>query len=108
MPDNSPLKWLHRVFAIALDPLTALLRHRSLTVQLAKRDVLGRYKGASFGLFWSLLSPFLLLCTYTFAFGTVLGARWPQIGSGETHFSIILFVGLIVHGLFSECLNRAP
>jgi lipopolysaccharide transport system permease protein len=91
-----------------LAPLSAFLVHRSLTLGLAKRDVLGRYKGASFGLAWSLISPFLLLCVYTFAFGTVMRGRWPQIESGETNFAIILFVGLIVHGLFSECLVRAP
>lgn len=77
-------------------------------MELAKRDVLGRYKGASFGLLWSLISPFLLLCVYTFAFGTVMGGRWPQIETQQTHFSIILFAGLIVHGLFAECLTRAP
>lgn len=91
-----------------VSPLAAFTEYRSLTLELAKRDVMGRYRGASFGLLWALLSPFLLLCVYTFAFGTVMGSRWPQIQSGETHFSIILFAGLIVHGIFAECLNRAP
>jgi lipopolysaccharide transport system permease protein len=89
-------------------PFRAFLSHRSLTRELAKRDVLGRYRGASFGLSWSLISPFLLLCIYTFAFGTVMRGRWPQIDRGESSFSIILFAGLIVHGLFAECLVRAP
>lgn len=91
-----------------LGPLSALLFHRSLTFELAKREVLGRYRGASFGLLWSLLSPFLLLCIYTFAFGTVMGGRWPEIQSGDTHFAIILFAGLIVHGFFAECLGKSP
>ena len=34
------------------------------------------------------------------------------LGSGgeesRTDFAIILFVGMIVHGLFAECINRAP
>lgn len=91
-----------------LGPFSALLSHRSLTLELAKREVLGRYRGASFGLLWSLLSPFLMLCIYTFAFGTVMGGRWPEIQNGRTHFAIILFAGLIVHGFFAECLIRAP
>lgn len=102
-----PTKW-QKAIEFVVGPLQAFLRHRTLTMELTKRDVLGRYRGASFGLLWSLISPFLLLCVYTFAFGTVMGSRWPQIGNGQTHFSIILFAGLIVHGLFSECLNRAP
>ena len=89
-------------------PFSAFGRHRSLTWELARRDVLGRYRGASFGLLWSLISPFLLLCIYTFAFGTVMGGRWPEIESGRTHFSIVLFAGLIVHGFLAECLMRAP
>lgn len=89
-------------------PARALLEHRSLTLELAKRDVLGRYRGASFGLLWSLISPFLLLCVYTFSFGTVMGGRWPQIGAGQAHYSIILFAGMIVHGFLAECINRAP
>ncbi|GAB2587005.1 ABC transporter permease [Dyella jejuensis] len=69
---------------------------------------MGRYRGASFGLFWSLISPFLMLMVYSFAFGFVMKSRWPQAAQGHVHYSIILFVGLIVHGFFAECLNRSP
>lgn len=89
-------------------PFAALADHRSLTVELARRDILGRYRGASFGLLWSLISPFLMLMIYTFAFGTVMGGRWPQVEEGDTSFSIILFAALIVHGFFSECLVKSP
>ena len=89
-------------------PFAALLDHRSLTWELAKRDVLGRYRGASFGLMWSLISPFLMLLIFTFAFGTVMGSRWPEVESGGASFAIVLFAALIVHGFFAECLNKAP
>src|SRR3546814_6040784 len=64
--------------------LTPLDEHRSLVWELTKREVLGRYRGASFGLLWSLISPFLLLCIYTFAFGTDMRGRWPEIERGQT------------------------
>lgn len=89
-------------------PFSALFAYRSLTLELAKRDVLGRYRGASFGLLWSLISPFLMLMVYSVAFGFVMKSRWPQTDSGHAHYSIILFVGLIVHGFFAECLHRSP
>lgn len=89
-------------------PVASLTSHGSLTWELAKREVMVRYRGASFGLAWSLISPFLLLMIYTFAFGTVMGGRWPQALTGETSFSIILFAGLVVHGFFAECLIRSP
>lgn len=93
---------------LVLGPFDALTRHASLTWELAKRDVLGRYRGASFGLLWSLISPLMMLLIYTFAFGTVMGSRWPEVESGGASFSIVLFAALIVHGFFAECLTRSP
>lgn len=89
-------------------PFSAFGRHWSLTRELTKRDVLGRYRGASFGLLWSVLSPFLMLIVYSIAFGSVFKSRWPQQVDGGPDYTLILFVGLIVHGFFTECLTRAP
>ena len=84
-------------------------RNRELILQLTRRDVLSRYRGSVMGLSWSFLNPLIMLAVYTFVFSVVFKARW---GLGEqeskTDFAIILFVGLIIYGLFSECLNRAP
>jgi len=88
--------------------ISAFGDHRWLTLELAKRDILGRYRGASFGLVWSLLSPCLMLAIYTLAFGYVLKSRWPGAEGNNADFAIILFLGLITHGFFSECLTRAP
>lgn len=90
------------------EPFSAFGRHWSLTRELTKREVLGRYRGASFGLLWSVLSPFLMLLVYTIAFGSIFRSRWPQQAEGGPDFTLILFVGLIVHGFFTECLTRAP
>ncbi|MFC4726856.1 ABC transporter permease [Coralloluteibacterium thermophilus] len=89
-------------------PFNAWLKHRSLTIELARRDVLGRYRGASFGLLWSLISPFFMLIVYTVAFGYILRARWPGTTGDTADFAMLLFMGLIVHGFFAECLTRAP
>ncbi|OZB59456.1 MAG: sugar ABC transporter permease [Lysobacterales bacterium 14-68-21] len=93
---------------IVFEPFSPFGKHRSLVAELSKREILGRYRGASFGLFWSLISPFLMLLVYTLAFGSVMKAKWPQVQDGSAHYSLILFVGLIVHGFFAECLTRAP
>lgn len=86
-----------------------LWSHRELIAQLTKRDVVGRYKGSVMGLMWSFVNPVLLLAMYTFVFSVVFKARW---GGGElenrAHFAEMLFVGMIVHSLFSETLIRAP
>jgi lipopolysaccharide transport system permease protein len=50
-----------------------------------------------------------MLVVYTFVFSVIFKARWSE-GSGDSkvEFAIILFTGLIVFSLFSECMNRAP
>jgi len=83
-------------------------RNRHLIVQLTKRDVLGRYRGSMMGLAWSFFNPLIMLTVYTFVFSVVFKARWSVAGEDKINFAIILFVGLIVYGLFAECINRAP
>jgi lipopolysaccharide transport system permease protein len=51
------------------------------------------------------------LAVYTFFFSVVFKARWGVVDGVEeskTQFAVVLFVGMIVHGLFAEVLNRAP
>ena len=89
--------------------VVSLWRHRSLIAQMARREVVGRYKGSVIGLLWSFLNPIFMLAMYTFVFSVVFKARWGA-GSGDSRseFAIVLFVGMIVHSLFAEVLNRAP
>jgi len=60
------------------------------------------------GLAWSFFNPLIMLTVYTFVFSVVFKARWSVAGEDKINFAIILFVGLIVYGLFAECINRAP
>ncbi|MDP2370084.1 ABC transporter permease [Rhodoferax sp.] len=90
----------------------SLWRHRALILQMTQREVVGRYKGSFFGLAWSFFNPILMLAVYTFVFSVVFKARWGSAASAvaesKTDFAVVLFVGMIVHGVFSEVLNRAP
>jgi lipopolysaccharide transport system permease protein len=99
----------HQAFSASIVELFASQwRNRRLIIQLAKRDVLGRYRGSVLGLAWSFFNPLLMLVVYTFVFSVVFKARWGLAGEDKVSFAIILFAGLIVHGLFAECINRAP
>lgn len=83
--------------------------NRSLIWQMTRREVVGRYRGSLMGIAWSFFNPLLMLIIYTFVFSVVFKARWGVGGEeSRTDFAIILFVGMIVHGLFAECINRAP
>lgn len=87
----------------------SLWRNRQLIAQMTRREVVGRYKGSALGLVWSFLTPVFMLAVYTFVFSVVFKARWGLSGEeSKTQFAVVLFVGMIVHGLLAEVLNRAP
>lgn len=92
--------------------LGSIWRHRQLIGQMTKREVIGRYRGSALGLVWSFLNPLVMLCVYTFVFSVVFKARWgstsPDTNESHAMFAIMLFIGLIVHGLFAEVINRSP
>jgi len=83
-------------------------KHKHLINELVKRDVLGRYRGSVIGLLWSFLTPVFLLGVYTFVFSVVFNARWNTGSDSRIEFALVLFAGLLVFNLFSECVNRAP
>ncbi|WP_280884671.1 ABC transporter permease [Stenotrophomonas sp. 1278] len=86
----------------------SFLGNRVLIYQLAKREVISRYRGSLMGLAWSFFNPLLMLAVYTFVFSVVFNARWGGDVAHKGDFAIILFVGILVHGIFAECVNRAP
>jgi lipopolysaccharide transport system permease protein len=88
--------------------IASLWRHRNLTVSLVKREVIGRYRGSVLGLFWSFFNPVLMLAVYTFVFSVVFKARWSVGSDSQLEFALVLFAGLLVFNLFSECVTRAP
>jgi lipopolysaccharide transport system permease protein len=84
--------------------------NRQLIEQMTRREVTGRYKGSALGLAWSFFNPVFMLMVYTFVFSEVFKSRWGGVDGDDskTQFALVLFVGMIVLGLFSEVLNRAP
>jgi lipopolysaccharide transport system permease protein len=95
--DISPLAMLKSVWS-----------NRYLASQLTRREIMGRYNGSIFGIVWSFFTPVLMLTIYTFVFSVIFKARWPGGTGSKTEFAILLFVGMIVFSIFSECVSRAP
>lgn len=89
-------------------PILSIWKNRRLILQMTQREVVGRYKGSSMGLAWSFLHPAILLMVYTFVFSVVFKSRWGGSESqSQTEFAILLFTGMIVHGLFADVINRS-
>ena len=85
----------------------------SLSLSLTRREIVGRYRGSTFGTLWSLLTPLFMLTIYTFVFGVVMKAKWSApSGQARDHstaeFAVILFSGLIAWQFFSEVVSSAP
>ena len=84
-------------------------KYRDLIWEMAKREIVGRYRGSVMGILWSFFNPILMLVVYTFVFSVIFKARWGiEDNSSKAEFALILFAGLITFNLLSECVNRAP
>ena len=62
------------------------------------------------GILWSLVTPIMMLAIYTFVFNYIFKARWPMTTDegGVLNFAMVLFLGLITHGLIADIVTRAP
>lgn len=88
--------------------LLSLSNNFSLIKIISKREILNRYRGSSAGIFWAFLNPMLMLAIYTFVFSVVFKARWSAEQESKLEFALILFTGLMIFNIFSECINKAP
>jgi lipopolysaccharide transport system permease protein len=87
----------------------SLWRNHHLIAQMIKREVVGRYKGSVLGVAWSFFNPVFMLAVYTLVFSGIFKSQWQAgVDESNTQFAVVLFVGMIVHGLFAEVTNRAP
>jgi len=92
----------------AAGSIMGMWQHRYLVLRMARRDVLGRYRGAILGALWSFINPIFMLTVYTLVFGVVFGTRWGTEVGSRFDYAIVLFAGLIVYNMFAEILSRAP
>ena len=88
----------------------SVLQNKQLIWKMTKREVVGRYKGSVMGLAWSFFNPVVMLAVYTYVFSEIFKTRWAGAGTedSKTQFAVILFVGMIVQGLFAEVFNKSP
>lgn len=86
--------------------LRSLWQQRSLLWAFVLRDLKHRYTGSSLGFFWTVVTPFLELVTYTFVFHVLIGVRFVEGGSG-THYALFLFCGMVTWYAVSDGLARA-
>ncbi len=77
---------------------TQLKKQQFLFEELVKRDFKKKYKRTVLGMFWSVLSPLMMLLVMSIVFTNFFGRNTP-------HYTIYLFAGQIVYSFYSESTN---
>lgn len=87
--------------------LSTLMNNKYLFLQMLRRDILQRYRGSQLGFLWAFFYPILMLLVYTFVFGMVMDVKWGISGQDNIGYGLILFAGLLCHGLLAEVMVGA-
>ncbi len=85
-----------------------IARYRDLIAQLVRREFQSRFRGATLGVLWAIITPLVTVLMFAFVFGTVFKSRWGAEAPSTASFVIIVLVGMAVHGILAEALGRAP
>lgn len=86
-----------------------IFSHWGLILAYSKREFQNTHRATYLGLFWTVLSPLLMLALYALVFGYIFKGRFthrPEETPAE--FALALFVGLAFFQCISICLNNAP
>jgi lipopolysaccharide transport system permease protein len=85
-------------------PVRTIASNHRLIRSMARRDILARYRGSFGDVFWTILNPLLLMSTYFFVFGVVMG----DPNQSRTKFALYFLAGMLPWLAFSEAAGRAP
>ncbi len=91
-----------------LGPLLTMVEHRGLIKRLGWREIEALYRGTWLGICWFLIQPLLLLGVYTIVFSMIFKSRIAGADAGPATPALMIFTGLIIFGIFSETIGRAP
>lgn len=87
---------------------SSLIHNWPLVRGLVWRQISAKYRDSVFGMFWTVLTPLIMLAVYTFVFTIIFANRWGVFLENKTNFALYLFVGLCCHQFLAECMTRSP
>lgn len=89
--------------------IRSIVRHRRLTFELAKREVLDRYTGQLFGSAWAVFHPALTVLVFLFLFGAVLKLKAGGLNLPVNNdFTTYLLAGLLPWLVLQDVMARGP
>jgi lipopolysaccharide transport system permease protein len=85
-------------------PLWELPGRFDLVSSLVRREVAARYKGSVLGILWAVVTPVVMIATFTLIFAGIFGAQFGASGSGW-EFALYLFCGVLPWTAFQEAVQ---
>jgi lipopolysaccharide transport system permease protein len=99
--------WPRRLRIALIQPWQTIWTHRRLISSMVRREITSRYRGSFFDAAWTILNPVLLMLTYYFVFGVVMGNRFGGDAS-QSGYVLNFLAGMLPWLPFSETVGRAP
>ncbi|ERN41876.1 ABC-type polysaccharide/polyol phosphate export system, permease component [Rubidibacter lacunae KORDI 51-2] len=78
--------------------------YRELMGTLVERNLKGRYRGSSLGIFWSLLNPMIMAGIYTAVLGNAFAEHFDN---SIINYILAAFTGLAIFHFFSAATSQA-
>lgn len=80
--------------------LFEVFRRRYLLRLMVNREIAARYQGSVLGMLWSYINPLSQFLIYYFVMGFIF-----NLHDNVENFAIHMFCGIIITGIFTECLG---
>jgi lipopolysaccharide transport system permease protein len=72
-----------------------LARHRTLTLEMTRREIRGEHAGQILGSSWGIVQPLVMMALYAFVFGVVFQVRVGDTFELPRDFTVYLLSGLV-------------
>ena len=87
----------------------SVVKHRHLTLEMAKRDLSDRYAGQLLGQIWGFVHPLAMMGIFLFVFGVVFQAKASNLDiSFPADHAVYLVSGLLPWLVAVEVFTRSP
>jgi lipopolysaccharide transport system permease protein len=88
------------------EAFAVLYRHRVLTIEMARRDIMSKHAGQLLGAGWVIFHPLVLVGVYLVVFRFIFNLRTGGIGFQGLDYSAYLLAGLLPWLAFQEAMNK--
>lgn len=100
VPDAPPMKLRYRRYLQPIQAARELIARRELVVTLAERELRARYKQATLGFAWSIITPIALMVVFTVFF-----KRVTRVETNGIPYPLFSYIGLLPWTFFSSAVS---